>query len=280
MLNIDFLQNSWYFKKISLNSWDILFNEWDIDNNLYFILSWEVSIEKYTSIERKNTKKLAILKDMDFFWEGSLNNNKPKEVKIIANTKVELLFIEAKTWLQKFIKNNPIEWLNLLSYLINITNERLLESNSLITATYNINNEINSLKKIDTKWIFTIINTIKTTLNCKNILYLEKFEAIEKMLVLRYDTSKWMKILNELIEMQNNTLDLSNIKDFINNYNLIENISIWDKNLWYLVFCKENNNFTKNEKKIITSIIPSLAWIIRQREIIKEEIDKNYIKNN
>jgi len=206
--------------------------------------------------------------------------NNPKEVIITANTKVELLFIEAKTWLQKFIKYNPIEWLSLLTHLINITNARLLESNSLITATYNINKEINSLKNIDTRWVFLIINTIKKTLNCERILFLEKYEAIEEMLILRYNTSKWMKILNELIELQNNSLDITSIKDYINNYNLIENISIWNKNLWYLVFCKENNSFTENEKKIITSIIPSLAWIIRQREIIKEERDKNYIKSN
>jgi len=172
MLNINFLENSWYFKKIFLKSGDIIFDEWNIDNNLYFILDWELFVEKYTWIERKNTKRLAVLKNMDFFWEWSLNNSKPKEVKIIAKDNTILLSIDAKDWLNKLIKKFPLEGLELLKHLINITNSRLLESNSLFTATYEINRKILSLNNITIKSIFEIINTIKSVIWCDYILYL------------------------------------------------------------------------------------------------------------
>jgi len=278
MLNIDFLQNSWYFKKISLNSGDILFDEWSIDDNLYFILKWELFVEKYTSIERKNTKKLAVLKDMDFFWEWSLNNSKPKEVKIIANTNTTLLAINAKDWLNKLIKKYPLEWLDLLKHLINLTNSRLLESNSLFTATYEINRKILSLDNITIKSIFEIINTIKSVIWCDYILYLEKYEYIDKTLVLKYNTSKHMKMLDILIELKSNKLELNDLENFKDNYNFIQNLSVWDRDLWYLIFCNKNKDFTENQKKIILSITPSLSWIIRQKEVYDEKRDIDYIK--
>jgi len=41
MFNIELLENSWFFKIKTLEAWELLFDEWDIDNNLYIIKSCE-----------------------------------------------------------------------------------------------------------------------------------------------------------------------------------------------------------------------------------------------
>jgi len=280
MLNIDFLKNSWYFKKISLRAGDMLFDEWENNNNLYFIESWQISIEKYMSNNKKETKKLAILSKKEFFWEWALSNPLPKEVSAISLTNTVLLYIDAQKWIEDLIKKYPLEWLVLLKHLINITNHRLLKSNTIVTATYEINKQIVSLEKITIKSIFEIINSIKSIINCDYIIYLEKYEAINNSLILRYNTSKGMTILNKLIDIKNNELTLKNIIEHSSKFNFIQKLNLWDKKLWYLVFCNKNKDFTEGNKKIILSITPSLSWIIRQKEIYYEERDKAFIINN
>lgn len=56
MLDIEILENSWFFKKIYLEKKDIVFDEWDNNNNIYIVLAWELKIEKYTN--KKSQMKL------------------------------------------------------------------------------------------------------------------------------------------------------------------------------------------------------------------------------
>lgn len=278
MLNIEFFKKSEYFKDISLTSWDVLFDEWDIDNNLYLVESWELSIEKYTSSKRDNTKVLAVLKDLDTFWEWSLNNSDPKQVKVVAKTDTKLLALDAKTWLTKFIENNPKEALALFKYLVGITNTRLLESNSLVTATYEIERKINSLDNITIKSIFEIIDSIRDIVSSDYVLYLEKNEIVDNSLLLKYDTRQNMKLLDDVIDFKWKDLVAEDLGDYKENYNYIQELTVWDRYLWYLVFCNKNHDFTENNKKIILSISASLSGIIRQREIFDEARDMEYMK--
>ena len=157
MLDLKILENSPHFKKRTLESWEYLFSEWEIDENIYIVQIWELNVEKYTDSDRKKTKILATLKKNEVFWEASLNKNSKKQVSIKAKRKTKLLYINSTKWLDNFRNENPIQAFNLLKYIIHLSNNRLNISNNLITSSYTISKEIIELKDFSYKTIFELI---------------------------------------------------------------------------------------------------------------------------
>jgi len=192
MLNIEFLENSWFFQIKTLEAWEVLFDEWDIDNNLYIIKEWELSIEKYTTTDRTETKILAKLWNSEIFWEWSLWDSAPKQVRIKATKKTTLLEIEAKNSFEEFLLKHTKKWVDLLSSIIYISNKRLLEANFLITSSYKINKHISEINEFNNKNLFEILDELEKTINWKYVLYLEKNPVLENILILKYDSRyKW-----------------------------------------------------------------------------------------
>jgi hypothetical protein len=62
-------------------------------------------------------------------------------------------------------------------------------------------------------------------------------------------------------------------------YHNIQQLSIWDSELWYLVYFRKNINFSDNDKKILTSISTWISWLIKEKKIIEEEQNKNYMES-
>ena len=279
MLDIKILKNSGHFKKRTLKTWEYLFKEWEFDQNIYIILVWELIIEKYTSIKKDTAKNLAILKQNEVFWEASLNNNSEKQVSIKAKIKTELLYIDATKWLDDFRKENNNQAFNLLKYIIHLSNNRLNISNNLITSSYEISNEIIKLKNFSYKTIFELIEKIKDITKVdQEIIYLEENPVMKEYLIIKYKTSnKWI-MQNEVLKISDNKLDLLNLK-IKWNYNYIQNLQIWEKNYWYLVFIRKEKNFSENEIKVFWSISTSFAWVLKQKEFLLEQKNKDYIKN-
>jgi len=280
MLNINFLQQTWLFKTRTLEKWEYLFKEWDVDENIYIITIWELIVEKYTDKTKTKTKTLAILKQNEIFWEAALNNNLPKEVSIKAKQKTKLLSLNAQKWLEELNKKYPEIALNLLKYIIYLSNKRLNLSNSLITASYTISNEIINLKDFSYKSIFALIEKIKNIIpNISNIKFLEENPVLKEYFIIKYETKTPWKMLDQIIKVSDNKLDLLNSK-IINIFSYIQKLQIWNKNYWYLIFEKKDINFTENEKKIFATLSTSFAWVLKQKEFLKEQLNKEYIKNN
>lgn len=276
MIDINLLINSWYFKTQILKKWDVLFDEWDKNENLYIILNWELQVEKYLSKELNETKVLAYLKKNEIFWEASLNWNWVKEVKIKSKRETHLLYINAKIWLEEFSKKYPTQAVNLLKYIIHLWNKRLIESNRLIAATYKMSKEIMKITKISNKEIFNLIEILKKITQVDYILYLEKNQVLENYMTVRYDTREKWKILDKVIEFTDSRLDLLSLRIW-NYFTYIQNISIWTEDLWILYFFKKDENFTDNDKKTILLTCLSLAWVIKQKKINDEERDIDYM---
>jgi len=231
MLDLKILQNSEFFKKRTLESKEYLFKEWEIDENIYIILAWEIIVEKYTSKEKNETKILAILKKNDVFWEASLNNNLPKQVNIKAKRKSELLYIKANQ-LEKFAIKNSKEAFNLLKYIIYLSNNRLNVSNNLITASYKISQEIINLKDFSYKTIFELIEKIKLILNNDwEIYFLEENPVLKEYLTIKYKTTEKWIMQNDIIKISDNKLDLLNLK-ISWKYTYNQNLKIWERNYW------------------------------------------------
>ncbi len=280
MLNIKILENSPYFKKKTLEMWEYLFSEWDIDDNIYIILIWELNVEKYTNSNKTNKKNLATLKKNEIFWEASLNNNEKKQVSIKAKRKTHLLYINANKWLEDFRDKNPEQAFNLLKYIIHLSNNRLNIANSLITASYSISQEIIQLKDFSYKTIFELIEKIKLiTKTDEEIIYLEENPILKEYAILKYKTSEKWKMKNDVIKIFENKLELLELKAKWK-YSYTQNLQIWDKNYWYLIFIRNNSNFSENEIKILSTMSTSLAWVLKQKEFLTEQKNKEYIKNS
>lgn len=277
MLDIKILRKSWFFKEIVLEKWEVLFKEWEIDNNLYIVLDWELSVEKYTTINKDEKKILAYLRAKDVFWESALNNNLPKSVSIIAKRKTIVIWINATKWLDEFMKVNPNEAMNLLKYIIYQWNKRLSEANYLITSAYKISQEITELKQINNKSIFYIIDKMKEVLKIDEILYYEVNPIIQNYVTLRYNTKHKWKMQNLLINIENNELDLLNNLINKNYFSFKQKLTLWDKEIWVLIFIKKDKNFEESEIKAIKTTSISFISLIKQKQILDEERDKEFM---
>ena len=275
MLDLNILKNSWYFNEIILEKWELLFDEWNIDENLYILIVWDLSVEKYVNNEKTHTKILWTIKQNQVIGEASLNSDLPKDVLIKAKRKSILIWINGKEWLSKFLKEYPTDALNLLKYIIHLSNNRIRESNFLITASYNISNAIINLDEINMKNIFKLIEILKKSIWIEEILYYEANPVLENYITLKYDTRKKWKLLNEIMEITNNKLDLLDLS--INHYyKFIQELTIWWNRMWYLVFLKKWQVFNDSDKKIITTTSTSIASLIKQKQILTEDRNKSF----
>ena len=284
MLHIEFLQSSGFFETISLAKGDVVFDEWEIDNHLYVVISWKVDVLKYTSTEKTEAKKLATLLKMDFFWEAWLSvQDEPKKVKIQASADTQLLKIHAGAWVEKFIKENPEEWLNFLKHIIYVTNKRLNKNNRQIAADYELNKEINNIEKITLKSIFHIIDRIGVIIDCDYILFFEHNMVIDSYYTLKYDTrwGAWFEAISLETDDVNSIEIKKEIPDMkLSLFNHIVRLNIWERDLWFLIIGRKNNIFNENEKNMLISMWNSLSGIIKQKEVLEEERNKSYIKEN
>lgn len=284
MIDLQKYKNNQYFKKISLKKDDILYSEWVIDNNLYFIEKWSVVVEKHSKLSKETTKMLSILGENDFVGEWSIKEDvsNPKEVQIRANEDTTLLYINWKTDLKKFIESSPADGYELMKYIIIKWNERLLSSNKEVTINYEINKAINSVDKIDLKNIFMLIDFIRLIIGCNYILYLENNEVYENILTLRYDSRGKWKLQDITIEIDGRPTkqDLRKSKIYLWKYNIFVKLNIGKYNLGYLVFWNNVFPFQKELARVIESICTSITGLLRQRKIMIEERNKEYIKDN
>ena len=275
---MELFEKSPLFEAKTLNKWEILFNEWDKDNNLYIVKKWLLSIEMFTSNLKDDTKQLAILKSGDFLWEWAFSKKQvPKEVSVKAIEETQILKINAKDEIKRFIEENPVVWYELLRHMIVEWNKRLTEANKLLATSYEIEKTINSLKSIDFKAIFSVIDKIKSVVDVDYILYLDKHPIIENFLILKYDSRIKWKLQDLVFEKEWNFLDLDALYTACNipltDYIIINKVNIWSEVFWYLIIWREKRSFLWSDKKVFSSASNSFAWIIKK--FLSDKDDKN-----
>ncbi len=279
----DIFEKSPLFEKKIIQKWNLIFDEWSQDNNIYIIKKWLFSVEKYTSQDRTDTKQLAILKSWDFLWEWSLNKDKsPKEALVKALETSEILKIDAWEDIKKFIEENPSVWYDLLKHIIVETNERLLEANKLITSHHEIEKAINSMKEITPRNIFHLIDRIKSIVDGDYILYFEKHQIMENFLTLKYDSRQPNKMQDKVFERSWYFLNLDELFEECNinqeDKIVINKLSIGNEIFWYIIFGRERRSFNGSDKKTFSSISNSLAGIIKKLFTDKEIKNKIYVE--
>ena len=281
MIDYKFILKNKYFDKVNLNKWDILFDEWDKDHNLYIVKKWSFWVQKYTTNNKNNYKQLAFLWVWSIFWEWALKSDNPKEVKILALEDSELLKIDAKEWVQKYIKEFPEHWFDLLTEIIDVTNKRLLESNFLLTSNYEMSTIISDLDLYDNKNLFYIIDKFKNIIWAEYILYLEKNPVMDNYMTVKYDSRYKWKMQSNIVDLWNNNLDLEDLKNdwiVLEKFNYIENVKSENDIIWYLIIWERDHNFTEWQKKAISSITALIAWVIKQKHTYEEQKYKEFMK--
>jgi len=276
MIDIDFLENSWYFKIRTLKKWEVLFDEWDYDDNLYIIKKWNLVIKKVVNTSNNDTKTIAKIWVWEIFWEWALWDSDAKQVKIEAIDDSILLEIEAKTKFEEFLQKNTKKWINLLSSIIYMSNKRLLEANHLITLSYRINKYISEITMFNNKNLFNIIDELDKTINSNYTIYIEKNSVIENIATIKYDTRYNWKMLQNIIELNNNNVILDSLVNEwikLSKYNLIEELKNNNKVIWYLVIWSDKT-FDEWEKKSLSIISVAIAWFIKQKEYFEESLNK------
>ena len=276
MIDIKKLISTWFFKETELKESETLFDEWDIDNNLYVIVAGSISIQKYTDSTKKETKELATLSAWEIFWEGSLSNSDPKEVKIVAISNTKLLILNAKKDFTEFLKNYPKEAISLLANIIDFSNKRLLESNFLLTSTYSLIKYISWISEFDNKNLFLIIDRFLKILNSEFIIYIEKSPVVEETYILRYNTREKWKMQEQVWRIKEE-FDSEEFWLWEQKNLFVEDLRIWNEVIWYLlIWWKEE--FSETQIKSIWTVSVAIAWFVKQKQIHEENVDSEYFE--
>ena len=264
-----------YFKSKSLKTWEILFDEWEIDKNIYVVEKGKVKVEKYFSSEKKEKKLLAVLWKNSIFWEGSIFNNHPKEVVISAIWETKLYFIKSKDF-RNFVKENTEIAVDFLSQIINLSNKRLLEANFLLTSNYKISKMISEEIEFSNKNLFDIIDEFCSIIKAKYIIYVEINQVLENYATVSYDSRIQWKLLDKVVELKNSKIDLENLKEFeVWEKNLILELKNGNKIIWFFIIWEDEKvEFSESQKKSINSIWVLLAGFIKQKQYFQNEKNK------
>ena len=264
-----------YFKSKSLKTWEILFDEWEIDKNIYVVEKGKVKVEKYFSSEKKEKKLLAVLWKNSIFWEGSIFNNHPKEVVISAIWETKLYFIKSKDF-RNFVKENTEIAVDFLSQIINLSNKRLLEANFLLTSNYKISKMISEEIEFSNKNLFDIIDEFCSIIKAKYIIYVEINQVLENYATVSYDSRIQWKLLDKVVELKNSKIDLENLKEFeVWEKNMLLELKNGNKIIWFFIIWEDEKvEFSESQKKSINSIWVLLAGFIKQKQYFQNEKNK------
>jgi CRP-like cAMP-binding protein len=282
MIILENLKSSGYFNTISLKKWDVLFKQWDINQNLYLVYDGELSVQKEISLQKWEFKTLWLLGIGNIVWEAALSNNKPKEVKISANRETILLSIEWKKAFPKFVSAFPKDGYSLLITIIDIANTRLLKANSELTANYEVNIAISKIRDISMSSIYKLLLIFESIIWVDQIMYFEKNLVMDEYYKLRYDSKNKKCLRNTIIKFPNETLNFKILKEEkveICKYKRYIKLSLWRESYWFILIGRDKKDFHENEEKLLINTAASFVAIIHQKRILDDKKNKNYVKS-
>lgn len=282
MINIEEIKKSGYFNEISLKKGELLFSEWDVDENLYIVYDGELSIEKEINTKKWEFKLLSLLGPGNFVWESALSHSNPKEVRIRAKRDTQLLYIEWKKEFPKFVTEFPKIAYWVLISIIDISNSRLLRANREVTANYEVNIAISKIKDISITSINKLLLVFESILQVDQIMFFEKNIVMDNYYKLKYDSKNEKCLQNKIIKFPEETFSSEKLleEDIATSRFLRHTkLRLWGTNYGFLAMGREKKDFNENEEKLLHNIASSFVWIIHQKELLDEQRDKSYIKS-
>jgi len=271
-----------YFEKKTFAPGEILFREGDVDPYLYIIESGNVSIEKYTSAQKKDTYQIATLDEGAFFGEASFATPIPqKPSSIQARKETTVWRIHCSKHFQKFVQDFPDVGYKILQHIIIEENNRLAGANALIVAQSEIERYIRNMDTISYKNFFALIEHIKLTIEIGNILYFEKHQIDPNFLILKYDTRKSGKMQDMIFEKTGPLLDMTNLYEQCHIDEtaapLLQKVWLGKEVFGYILYLSSGGIFSPHQKKILLSITQSLSGVVKKHISDKEKLTKGIL---
>jgi|GEM_PF-1132810 len=269
-----------YFEKKTFTPGEILFREGEVDPYLYIIKSGYVSVEKYTSAQKKDTYQIATLQEGEFFGEASFANPTPqKPSSIQARKETTVWRIHCSKHFQKFVQEFPDIGYKILQHIIIEENNRLAEANALIVAQSEIEHYIRNMDTISYKKFFGLIEHIKLTIEIGNILYFERHQIDQNVLILKYDTRKPDKMQDMIFEKTGPLLDMTDLYEQCHIDEtaapLLQKVGLGKEVFGYILYLSSGGIFSSAQKKILLSITQSLSGVVKKHMSDKEKLSKN-----
>lgn len=265
-----------------MSAWEILFKEWDIDENIYIIYDGELSVERSIETKKWSFKQLWLIGIWNIVWEAALSHSEPKEVQIIANRNTLLLKIEWKKAFPTYVTAFPKDAYEVLITIISIANSRLLRSNRQLTANYEVNVAISKIKDISITSIYKLLLIFQSILQVDQIMYFEKNRVMDSYYKLRYNSKNKSSIQNKIIKFEDETLSFDTLKQEwieLSKHIIHADLTLWEEHYGFLVVGREKKVFHENEQQLLINTAGSFVWIIHQKWLIDEARNKNYIKS-
>lgn len=282
MIQLENIKSSGHFTEVSLQKWDILFHEWDINKNIYIVYDGELCVQKSIATKRGEFKTLGLLGIGNIVGEWSLSNNDQKQVQIIANRNTTLLAIEWKKDFPNFVNAFPRDGYTLLTTIIDIANTRLLRANKELTANYEVNIAISKIKDISMSSIYKLLLIFESILWVDQIMYFEKNIVMDEYYKLRYNSKSKHSLQNKIIKFPGEILDFQKLSEEnieTAKYYRYTKLSLWEENHWFIVVWRDSKDFHENEEQLLQNTAWSFVGVIHQKKIMDDDRNKNYIKS-
>ncbi len=274
-----------FFKKDKriLKSWEILFTPGD-NKYFYIITSWILNINSYTKDGIK--KEVGKAYEWYFIWEWVISWKTYKDVEAIAETEVEVYALNNKD-LEEFQKKRPNEAIELYKHVIEITNERLINSWKELWTIYETTNKIAELSELWEKWFNNTITQVKNLLGFDYIIYIENHYVIDWLFSYKFNTNfpsvypinkkTWNEInknINWFFSWKMNILWVSE-----NDSVYVLPLKNWEKLKWFFILWKKKWIITDIEIRIARNLSPILWYVVENNQKLAEEKAKQ-MKDN
>jgi hypothetical protein len=105
---------------------------------------------------------------------------------------------------------------------------------------------------------------------------------MQNYITMKYDTRLYWKMLDAIVDLWDKKLDLKDLKDNwikLDKNNIIKSLKNWNKIIWYFVFWRKEDNFNDLDIKNIITISNMFAWVLKQKEYIEEQKNRDYLDN-
>lgn len=276
---------------------EVIFNEDDVGDEIYFIFSGEVEIVKLVNRETNFTQLLSVLGQGDFFGEMALFDKKKRSASVKAKGDVVLLKLSCKDFCY-FLENDAYIAINILGSMLTATINRLRETDIGFVTVYETGRLLSSEQNIDKLLngvLVKIMDVVPSTERGFMALWNEFGEMFELKAVLGYGEKgvilnkddcviKWLKenkgtlIIEDAAETSVFNQDM--LPDYCGSSFFIQPFIHRDELLGFFVMSSASQklDMTRSRVNLLSGIASQIAPVIANAKKLAEDENRKRLQ--
>ncbi|EKD30420.1 MAG: hypothetical protein ACD_78C00065G0015 [uncultured bacterium (gcode 4)] len=171
-------------KRILMNN-EVLFTPGE-NPYFYIVSSGNLSILRLTPTGEKKEVGRAYMGS--FIGEGVIFDRNQKDVEAVAIGEGASVIILTKEDIAYLESQSPEKILALYKHIIEVSNNRLLDSGKELASLYEMNTKIDELSKLGEQGFKDIINHISKTIDVDYIISIEQHPAVKGLFIHKYNS--------------------------------------------------------------------------------------------